>query len=107
MTLYSMGATKLAQSQVISGIELRARIDKLGLTYTAAAPLLGLTLDGLRKQMSGLRPVSRQTAIILDLIEEVERLKSNRRQGELPIERQARRDRRLAEYLYPSAPRRK
>jgi hypothetical protein len=75
----------MAQSQAISGAGLRSRIDRLGLTYTAAAPLLGLTLDGLRKQMSGLRPVSRQTEIILDLIEEVRRLKSNRRQGELPL----------------------
>jgi hypothetical protein len=107
MTLYFMGATRLAQSQVISGAELRARIDKLGLTYTAAAPLFGLTLDGLRKQMGGLRPVSRQTAIILDLIEEVERLKSKLRQGELPLERQAGRDRRLAQSLYPSASRRR
>ena len=96
------------QPQAISGAELRARIDRLGLTYTAAAPLLGLTLDGLRKQMAGLRPVSRQTAIILDLIEELRRLTSARRQGELPLARQQRRDQRLAQYLHPSpTPRRK
>jgi len=50
---------------------LRVRVERLGLTYTAAAPLLGLTLDGLRKQMGGDRPVSRQTEIILDQIEEL------------------------------------
>jgi len=97
----------MALSERISGPELRARIDKLGLTYTAAAPLLGLTLDGLRKQMRGDRAVGRQTEIILDQIEELRRLKSNRRQGELPLERQQRRDQRLAQYLYPSEPRRK
>ena len=67
---------------------MRVRVERLGLTYTAAAPLLGLTLDGLRKQMGGDRPVSRQTEIILDQIEELRRLKSARRQGELPLERQ-------------------
>jgi hypothetical protein len=35
------------------------------------------------------------------------RRQSSRRQGEPPLDRQQRRDRRLAQYLYPSAPRRK
>jgi len=94
----------MAQSLTISGPELRARIKRLGLTYGQAAERLGLTLDGLNKQMSGARKVSRQTAIILDLVDELRRI---RRQGELPLERQARRDQRFAQYLYPSAPRRK
>ena len=88
MTLSLLGGKKMARSQ-ISGAQLRARLDQLGLTYTEAAPLLGLTLDGLRKQMGGLRRVSRQTEIILDQIEELRRLKSARRQGELPLERPA------------------
>jgi transcriptional regulator with XRE-family HTH domain len=53
----------------ISGEELRARIKRLGMTYTLAAERLGLTLAGLNKQMRGERQVSRQTAIILHMIE--------------------------------------
>ena len=37
----------------------------------------------------------------------VRRLKSNRRQDELPLERQARRGKGLEQYLYPTAPHRK
>jgi len=59
----------MARSERISGAQLRARVERLGLTYTAAAPLFGLTLDGLRKQMGGVRPVSRQTEIILKHLE--------------------------------------
>ena len=59
----------MAQALTISGPELRARIDKLGLTYTAAAAALGLTMDGLHKQMRGVRAVSRQTEIILERLE--------------------------------------
>jgi hypothetical protein len=59
----------MAQSATISGPALRARIDELGLTYTEAALRLGLTLDGLQKQMRGARKVSRQTEIILGYLE--------------------------------------
>jgi hypothetical protein len=59
----------MAQSATIPGSALRARIDKLGLTYTEAALRLGLTLDGLQKQMRGARKVSRQTEIILGYLE--------------------------------------
>jgi hypothetical protein len=98
----------MAQTQTISGDELRARIKRLGLTYAQAADRLGLTLDGLNKQMRGTRRVSRQSAIILDLIEELRRLASARRQGELPFgERERRPEQRLAQYLYPTVPRRK
>jgi hypothetical protein len=77
----------MAQSQTISGNELRARIKRLGMTYAHAAEQLGLSLDGLNKQMRGDRPVSRQTAIILDQIEELRRLNSKLRQQEVPLER--------------------
>jgi transcriptional regulator with XRE-family HTH domain len=56
--------------QAISGEELRKRIKRLGLTYARAAERLGLSLDGLNKQMRGDRPVSRQTAIILHMLED-------------------------------------
>jgi hypothetical protein len=63
----------MASTSTIPGPELRSRIDKLGLTYTAAAEQLGLTLDGLQKQMRGARPVSRQTEIILGMLEAVQK----------------------------------
>ena len=95
----------MAQSRTMSGAELRARIKRLGLTYAVVADQLGLSLDGLNKQMRGDRRVSRQTEIILDLLDEVGRLRSKLRQSELPVDRP--RTRRLAQYLYPSSPRRK
>jgi len=98
----------MAPSATISGPELRARIDRLGFrSYSAAAAEFGLTLDGLQKQMRGARAVSRQTAVILGLIEELRRLRSTHRQSELPLDRQQRRNQRLAQYLYPTVPRRK
>jgi len=57
--------------------------------------------------MRGDRPIGRQTEIILDLMDELRRLQSSRRQSKPLVDRQQRRDRRLAQYLYPSAPRRK
>jgi hypothetical protein len=51
------------------GEELRRRIKELGLTYARAAERLGLTLNGLNKQMSGDRRVSKQTEIILGYLE--------------------------------------
>jgi hypothetical protein len=48
------------------------------------------------------RPVSRQTVIILDLIEELRHLRESRRQRELPLGgKVARRTRNLGQYLYP------
>jgi plasmid maintenance system antidote protein VapI len=64
-----MKCKAVALSPRISGDELRARIKRLGMTYTEAAERLGLTLDGLNKQMRGVNAVSRQTAIILRVIE--------------------------------------
>jgi hypothetical protein len=98
-------ARKTAQSRTIPGDELRARIKRLGLTYARAAEQLGLTLDGL-KQMRGARKVGRQTEIILGHLEYRAHEQRNQRL-ELPIGRQKRRDRQLAQYLYQSAPRRK
>jgi hypothetical protein len=91
----------------LSAAELRAHIKRLGISQTEAAERLGLSTNGLYKQLHGERKVSRQTEIILDLIEEVQRLRHNQRQAEQPMDRQQRRDRRLAQYLYPAAPRRK
>jgi hypothetical protein len=51
------------------GNELRQRIDRLGLYYTDAARLLGLTMGGLHHQMRGERAVTRQTEIILEQLE--------------------------------------
>lgn len=53
----------------VTGNQLRERIDRLGLHYTEAAALLGLTLGGLHHQMRGERAVTRQTEIILKRIE--------------------------------------
>ena len=89
----------------LSAAELRARIRRLGITQTEAAERLGLSPNGLYKQLHGERKVGRQTEVILDLLDEVRRLQSTRRQGEVPLEQQ-RRDRKLAQYLHPSAPRR-
>jgi transcriptional regulator with XRE-family HTH domain len=91
----------------LSAAELRARIKRLGISQTEAAERLGLSANGLYKQLHGERKVSRQTEIILDLIEEVQRLRHNQRQDEPPLDRRQRRDRRLAQFLYPTAPRRK
>jgi transcriptional regulator with XRE-family HTH domain len=57
----------------ISGEELRERVKRLGMTYARAAERLGLSLDGLNKQMRGDHRVSRQTAIILDCLEHHQR----------------------------------
>jgi hypothetical protein len=53
----------------MTGNELRARIDELGLTYGAAAARLGLSLAGLNHQMRGVRPVGRQTELLLECVE--------------------------------------
>jgi hypothetical protein len=82
----------------ISGDELRARIDGLGLAYVAAADKLGLTQDGLYKQMSGRRRVSRQNEIIINQLEELQLLLSRKGQAEPSKAKPARRRR----DLYPT-----
>ena len=69
----------------LSAAELRAHIKRLGISQTEAAERLGLSTNGLYKQLHGERKVSRQTEIILDLIEEVQRLRHNQRQAEQPM----------------------
>jgi hypothetical protein len=53
----------------MTGKELRARIQQLGLSYRAAAPRLGLSLSGLHHNMRDERPIGRQTEIILNMLE--------------------------------------
>ena len=69
----------------MTGDQLRARIERLGLSQAAMAERLGLSLNGLVKQLRGERRVSRQTEIILDQIEELLRLRRAQRQSELPL----------------------
>ena len=59
----------MARKVQLSGDRLRLRVDRMGLTYAAAAQLLGLTYDGLQKQMRGTNPVSRQTTLLLECLE--------------------------------------
>jgi hypothetical protein len=53
----------------ISGAELRARIERLGFPYARVAGWLGLSADGLHKQMRGDRKVTPQTMLVLIQIE--------------------------------------
>jgi len=69
----------------MTGDQLRTRIERLGLSQAAMAERLGLSLNGLVKQLRGERQVSRQTEIILDQIEELLRLRRAQRQSELPL----------------------
>jgi hypothetical protein len=65
----------------MKGSELRRRLDSLGITYTAAAVRLGLTLAGLNHQMRGERPVSRQTELLLQHLEKANAKPRRRRAG--------------------------
>jgi hypothetical protein len=53
----------------MTGDELRARIQKLGVSYTRAAELLGLSRPGLYHQLRGETPVSRRTVLLLAVLE--------------------------------------
>jgi hypothetical protein len=53
----------------VIGDELRRRLRRLGRPYTKLAPLLGLSIDGLHKQMRGVTAVSRQTELLLEQLE--------------------------------------
>jgi hypothetical protein len=57
----------------LTGEELRTRLRKLRLSYVQAAVQLGLSLSGLHHQMRSEAPVSRQTEIILEMLEERQR----------------------------------
>ena len=50
----------ITRTNMITGAELRRRVDRLDLTYAEAAKRLGLSLSGLNHQMRGDRPVSPQ-----------------------------------------------
>ena len=54
----------------MEGSALRRRLDRLKRPYTQLAPLLGLSIDGLHKQMRGERPVSCQTELLLVQLEQ-------------------------------------
>ena len=53
----------------MEGAEFRERLNRLGRSYVELAPLLGLSVSGLHKQMRGDTAVSRQTELLLDLLE--------------------------------------
>ena len=53
----------------MTGEELRERIKRLGLSYRAAAPRLGLSLSGLHHNLRNETSISRQTEIILYMLE--------------------------------------
>jgi len=63
---------RVGNYETISGEELRARLEHLGLTNVEAARRLGLSEDGLYKAMRGNR-VGRQTLIILGYLEKEQR----------------------------------
>lgn len=58
-----------ARAEPPTGDQLRRRIDALGVSYTRMATWLGLSVEGLHKQMRGERPVSAQTALLFDAVE--------------------------------------
>jgi plasmid maintenance system antidote protein VapI len=56
------------KNQLMTGDELRKRFLRLGMNYIDAAQLLGLTRAGVNHQMRGLRQVSRQTQLLIDVL---------------------------------------
>ena len=54
----------------MTGKELRQRIERLGLSYVAAATKLGLSVPGLHHQLRDEVAVSRQTELLLDCLEQ-------------------------------------
>jgi hypothetical protein len=63
----------------MDGIELRRRLNRLGRSYTELAPLLGLSVSGLHKQMNGQNPVSRRTELLLVTLEAPSTLNAKKR----------------------------
>jgi hypothetical protein len=53
----------------VTNSELKARLDRLGITRRKAAAELGLTERGLYHQLRGERAVSRQTVLLLEQLE--------------------------------------
>jgi hypothetical protein len=54
----------------MEALELRNRLARLGWTNRRAAARLGLSAPGLHHQLDGTRPVSRQTELLLEVLEE-------------------------------------
>jgi hypothetical protein len=52
------------------GKELKRRLDRLALPRKEAAARLGLSEQGLYHQMRGDRPVTRQTELLLEVLEQ-------------------------------------
>src|SRR5215831_6140375 len=55
-----------AEAHPMTGAELRAGIDRWNVPYTRAARWLGLSVDGLHKQMRGTHAISLQTRLLFD-----------------------------------------
>ena len=58
-----------AAARPMTGEALRAAIDKWGVPYNRVAPWLGLSIDGLHKQIRGEREVSLQTRALFRRID--------------------------------------
>ena len=58
---------------IMDGRELRQRLITMGWTHQLAAEKLGLSQDGLRKQLYGARRVSTQTKLLVELREQIEK----------------------------------
>jgi hypothetical protein len=58
-----------AEKVSMTSIELRAWIKRQGLSHQAAAQILALSLDGLRNNLYGRRPIGAQTARIIELFD--------------------------------------
>jgi hypothetical protein len=54
----------------MTGSDLRRRLNQLGLSYSEAAQLLGLSLPGLNHQMRDVHPITRQTELLLERLEQ-------------------------------------
>jgi hypothetical protein len=65
-------------SKPMTGTELRRRVARFDITQREWAERLGLSLDGLVKQMNGDRRVSRQTELLLGYVEEELRREKSR-----------------------------
>jgi hypothetical protein len=55
----------------MTAADLRAWIKRRRLSHEEAARLLGLSLDGLRNNLYGRRPIGAQTARIVQLLDEL------------------------------------
>jgi transcriptional regulator with XRE-family HTH domain len=55
----------------VTGDELRDRIKALGWSYVEAADKLGMSLSGLQHNLRGLRPIRKQTELLLIALETI------------------------------------